>query len=252
MPPLATSLTDTELTELLDIIGQADSVELKVTLAESDHYGTVRALGMDTLDAQLRHVYFFDTPDLTLDEAGLVVRARRKQGKGDDSVMKLRPVMPATLPDELRAAPSFNVEVDASPEGYVCSGSLKATLETGIIKETIDAGGPISHLFSKEQQAFYEAHAPAGIELDELGVLGPVLVMKLPFFPPEFDRKMVAEMWFYPDFSRVLELSTRCATSEAFQVAAETRAFFARRGVDLTAEQAAKTRTTLEFFAARA
>ena len=34
-------------------------------------------------------------------------------------------------------------------------------------------------------------------------------------------------MWLYPDGSRVLELSTRCATNEAFQVAAESRAFLA-------------------------
>ena len=34
-------------------------------------------------------------------------------------------------------------------------------------------------------------------------------------------------MWLYPDGSRVLELSTRAATSEAFQVAAEVRAFLA-------------------------
>ena len=36
---------------------------------------------------------------------------------------------------------------------------------------------------------------------------------------------------------------------EAFQVAAETRAFLASKGVDLDTEQQTKTRTALEFFA---
>ena len=36
-------------------------------------------------------------------------------------------------------------------------------------------------------------------------------------------------MWLYPDGSRILELSTKCAPAEAFQVAAETRAFLPRR-----------------------
>ena len=49
---------------------------------------------MDPLDAQIRQVFFFDTPDLALNQAGVVVRARRVQGKGDDSVVKLRPVVP--------------------------------------------------------------------------------------------------------------------------------------------------------------
>jgi hypothetical protein len=56
-------------------------------------------------------------------------------------------------------------------------------------------------------------------------------------------------MWLYPDGSRILELSTKCAPTEAFQVAAETRAFLSSRGVDLAGAQATKTRTALEFFA---
>ena len=61
---------------------------------------------------------------------------------------------------------------------------------------------------------------------------------------------MVAEAWFYPDGSRILELSTKCAPSEAFQVAAETKAYLAGHGVDLTGEQQTKTATALKFFSA--
>jgi hypothetical protein len=60
---------------------------------------------------------------------------------------------------------------------------------------------------------------------------------------------MVAEMWSYPDGSRVLELSTRCATTDAFQAAAEARAFLVARGVEVTGEQQTKTRKALEYFA---
>ena len=56
-------------------------------------------------------------------------------------------------------------------------------------------------------------------------------------------------MWLYPDGSRILELSTKCPPAEAFQAAAETRAFLAERGVDLGGEQETKTRKALEFFA---
>ena len=89
-----------------------------------------------------------------------------------------------------------------------------------------------------------------GIALDDLTMLGPIFVLKLRFFPKEFARKMVAEMWLYPDGSRVLELSTKCVPSEAFQVAAEARAFLASRGVSSEGEQETKTRKALEFYSA--
>lgn len=108
---------------------------------------------------------------------------------------------------------------------------------------------PLRKLFSKEQRAFYEANAPDGIGLDELSVLGPIFVLKLRLDPQELGRRLVAEMWIYPDGSRVLELSTRCATNEAFQVAAESRAFLAKSGVDLSGEQQTKTRKALGYFA---
>ena len=56
-------------------------------------------------------------------------------------------------------------------------------------------------------------------------------------------------MWLYPDGSRILELSTKCAPAEAFNVAAETRAYLAGRGVVLTGVQQTKTRTALEYYA---
>ena len=49
---------------------------------------------MDPLQAEIRQVFFFDTPELTLQEHGVVVRGRRTQRKGDDTVVKLRPVVP--------------------------------------------------------------------------------------------------------------------------------------------------------------
>ena len=96
-----------QLMELLSLIKDSDSVELKVTVPESDQRSTVGSLGLDPLEAQIRQVYFFETPDLKLDKAGVVVRARRIQGKRSDSVVKLRPVEPAAMPDELRSSPAL-------------------------------------------------------------------------------------------------------------------------------------------------
>ena len=250
MADTSPTLSNEQLTEVLRLIKGADSVELKLSVPEADQRSTVAALGMDPLTAQIRQIVFFDTPDLTLDRHGMVVRARRIQGKGDDSVVKLRPVDPAQVPAKWRTAPGFRVEVDALPGGFVCSGTMKGTLNGNSVTRVLAGRSPQRKLFSKPQRAFFAAHAPEALGLDDLSVLGPIYVLKLRHKPPELGRRLVAEMWFYPDGTRVLELSTRCATTEAFQVAAEMRAYLAEHDVAVSGEQEMKTRKALELFTA--
>src|SRR6187431_2068082 len=184
---LAPGLTPERFEELMTLLQGADSVELKLTVPDGDQRSAVQALQMDPLEAEVRQVFFFDTPDLTLNQQGVIVRARRTPG-GDDSVVKLRPVVPSEVPAHLRALKGFGVEVDAMPGGFVCSGRLKSKLRAGKVKEAM---------------------------LGKRSILGPITVMKLKFSPDGYDGRMVAELWFYPDGSRILELSTKAATSDA-------------------------------------
>ncbi len=242
------NMTDEQLSEILALAGGSDSVELKLTVPEEHHRSTAIALGMDPIDAQIRMVSFFDTPELALNRAGVVVRARRVQGRVDDSVIKRRPVEPEHIPEEIRRSPGMVVELDAMPGGHVCSASMKGRLGQDDVRRCLAGERSIRKLFSKEQRAFYKAHAPAGLELEDLTLLGPILVLKLNFRPADIPRKMVAELWLYPDGSRILELSTKCPPAEMFQVAAESRAYLSDRGVDLSGEQQTKTATALDYF----
>ncbi len=98
-------LTDEQLVQMLDLARKSDSVELKLTVPAADHRTAIAGLGLDPLEAQIRQVFFFDTPELTLNAIGVVARARRIQGRAGDTVVKLRPVDPDGLPDELRQSP---------------------------------------------------------------------------------------------------------------------------------------------------
>jgi hypothetical protein len=243
------TLSSEQLAQVLRLLKGADSVELKVSVPDADRRSAVAALGMDPLDAQIRQVAFFDTPDLALHRHGVVVRARRIQGKPGDSTVKLRPLVPDELPAGLRKSPNFGVEVDAMPGGFVCSGTMKAVVDPAEAKDVLGGRRPVRKLFTKEQREFFSAYAPEGIQLESLSLLGPINVLKLKFRPAGYGRRLVAELWTYPDGTRVLELSTKCLPNEAFEAAAETRAFLAGVGIDLLAEQQTKTRTALEFFA---
>ena len=225
----------------------ADSVELKLTIPESIQRSTVQALGIDPLGAQVRLVYFYDTPDL------------RSRAKGSWCVRAAWPAgattpwsscgrwCPPSCRASVRESPMCMVEVDAMPGGHVCSASLKGAPNTPVL-DVMAGSAPLRKLFSKEQRAFYAEHAPEGIGFEDLSLLGPIFVLKLKGTPDGYARKLVVELWLYPDGTRILELSTKCAPGEAFQVAAESRAFLAERGIDLGGAQTTKTRKALQFF----
>jgi hypothetical protein len=245
-------LTDEQLTDILALAEGSDSVELKLSINDADRRATINALGLDPLQCQIRQVYFFDTPDLKVSKSGVVVRARRVQGRGDDSTIKLRPIRPEELTSELRQTPGFKVEVDAMPGGkYVCSASMSAALGKDDVRPVAGKARPIRKLFSKAQRAFYDAHAPEGIALDDLSILGPIFVLKTKFTPDRFGRPMVAEFWLYPDATAMLELSTKCLPAQTFQTAAEARASLLRHGVKMSGEQNTKTRKALDIYSAR-
>jgi hypothetical protein len=247
----AKPLSGEDLAKILQLAKNATSIELKLSVPLGGHRATVKSIGLDPVEAQPRQAYFFDTPDLALNRAGVVVRARRIQGGRADTVVKLRPVDPATLDPELRRSGAFKTEVDIMPGGFVCSASFKGNC-TGQEVLDVSAGTlPLSKIFSKEQRAFFQTHAPAGVTLDQLTILGPTFLLKAKHQPKNFDRPLTVEMWLYPDGRRILEVSTKCLPEEAFQVGTEFKVYLAGRGIALGAQQEAKTKTTLEFFGAR-
>jgi hypothetical protein len=247
---MSTRMVGDDLVRLLELMKGADSVELKLTVPEESHRSALAALGVDPLEAQIRQVFFFDTPDLALNAAGVVARVRRIQGRDGDSVVKLRPVVPDQIPDDVRRSPTFGVEVDAMPGGYVCSASLKGTVRRAAVLKSVSGEKRLSKLFSSDQRAFFRTHAPDGLTIDDLSVLGPIFVLKLKLPSATFRRRIVVEMWLYPDGARILELSTKASPEEALMVAIEVRQFLEDRGIDTSGEQQTKTRTALEFFAA--
>ena len=239
-----------QLAGLLGVLPDVGGVELKLSVPDSDHQQVLRTLGIDSLDAEVRQVAFVETPDLRLFEAGLVVRVRRTQRKPADTTVKLRPMLPADVPEGLRGLPGFKVEVDASPSGFTSSCSVTAEIPDRRAKELLAGERELADVLTEEQRGVLLGRLPEGIGLGDLVVLGPLTLLKAKFAPADYPRRMVAELWFLPDGSRILELSAKCEPAEAFQAAAETKIFLAGHGLDLGAPQEMKTRSALAALAA--
>ena len=244
-------LSSKEMATVLRLLKDSGSVELKLTVPAEGHRAAARSIGLDAVEAQPRQAYFFDTPDLALNRAGIILRARRFQGGKGDTVVKFRPVDPAKIDPELRRSDSFKVELDAMPGGFVCSASFKGSCDGSEVADVAAGAMPLRSLFSKEQLAFFDARAPKTIRMDKLVVLGPILLLRAKHNAKEIGRNVVVELWIYPDGSHVFEVSTKCEPRDAFQVAAEFRAYLAERGIAEGAAQESKTRTALMYFKQR-
>ena len=243
-------LSQADIEKVTQLVKGSGSVELKITVPATGHRATIRSIGLDPVEAQPRQAFFFDRPDLALNKAGLIIRARRIQGGTGDTVIKLRPVDPATIDPDLRRSDSFKVELDAMPGGFVCSASMKGVCTGQEVLDVTTGDAAIRSLFSREQRDFFQEHAPEGITLNSLVTLGPIFVLRAKHRAKDFDERIVVEMWLYPDGSRVLEISTKALPSEAFQVAAEFRGWLMRNGIDADGPQATKTKTALEILSA--
>ena len=245
------ALTSEEVATVLELGKGSHSIELKLFVPAKGHSATIKGLKLDPVEAQPRQAFFFDTPSLDLYKAGIVVRARRIQGGRADTVIKLRPVDPAGIDARLQRSASLKIEVDVMMGGFVCSASLKGACTGQEVLDTAAGDASLSSLFSKEQRDFFDAHAPAGITLDSLAILGPTFLLRSKYQPKSFNRPITVEMWLYPDGSRILEISTKSLPEEAFQVAAEFKNYLARRGISSGASQGTKTKTALEYFSSR-
>jgi len=234
-----------ETSDVLGILKASTSIEIKVTIP-FDNRDILRSLGFDPVDAEPRQVYFFDTPDLALNKAGLIVRARRRPGGRGDTVVKLRPVHPQMVDRKLFANKLFKVEVDVLHGGYVCSASAKGKCTSKDVYEVTEARQPLKSIFNEEQREFFRAHAPEDLKLSKLVGLGPVFMLCMKTQPKEFDREMTVELWLYSDGSRTLELSTKGPPDEAFDLGAKFRSFLAGTKLMREAEAATKTSTALK------
>jgi hypothetical protein len=241
------SLSPEDMRKVLDLAKDSKSIELKLSVPVEGHRAAVASVGLDPVEAQPRQVYFFDTPDHALNRAGLIIRARRRQGGRADTVVKLRPVDPAKVDAELKRSDAFKVELDAMPDGFfVCSASYKGVATGQEVLDVADGTKPLRSLFSKEQCAFYDAHAPAGIDMNSLLAQGPIFLLKAKHRPKSFRRDITVEMWLWNDGKHILEISTKCEPAEAFQVGTEFKAYLMDHGIDLGAPQETKTKTAME------
>ena len=228
------------------------AVEIKVTVIAEQEELVRETVRKADLDPVRRRVFFFDTDDLALLGAGVVLRARVTRDDDDDSTVKLRPVDPAKIGRRWkRETKGFEIELDIVGDVPTCSAKLEQTQRRGEIDAVADEERPIRKLFSDDQEDLLGEYKPDKVSWGDLKVLGPIKVEKWEWSPRGFPHEVTIEEWVLPDKSDFLELSIKVDPGEAIEAGDAFRALLVEHKLNPDGDAQAKTRWALEFFTAR-
>lgn len=231
------------------LVSGVNAIEIKATIPETQVDSTLARFGLTIANDQERYIYFYDTPDLDLNKAGIITRARRVVGDDHDSTVKFRPVIPEHVAAKWRTFPLFKIEADASEKGVVKSASFSMPVQKGVIKRIAAGDKKVGELFTKDQQAFLLGMANRNIDFSKLLVFGPLRAHRWKFEDPGCPWPITAELWVREDGARLMEASIKTPAVQAAAAIAGFMAFLAEFGAERDIEEQAKTRWALEYYA---
>jgi hypothetical protein len=233
-------------------VAGSDDVELKATVPHKQIHWSLKRYNLTTSNDEERFIYFFDTPELDLFHAGVVLRARRIVGGEHDSTVKLRPVDPKRVPNEWKRYKGFKIESDASENGIVTSASFTMPVAKGAIKRVASGELGVAALLTDEQRRFLRDVAKLEFELSRLHIMGPMRAQRWKFSDPALPWPITAELWRRDDGALILEASIKAPVEQAAVAAGGFLAHLAEIGAERDHAQEAKTRWALDHYAGRA
>ena len=139
--------------ERADAVAAMDAVEIKVTVRPDQELRAERTMELNEDTADVRVIYFYDTPSLDLFNAGVALRARLVKGDDDDSTVKFRPVEAASISKDWTRLKGFKLEADCVGDRVVCSASLTALQKRDEIDKVAKGKRPIESYSRKTRSA---------------------------------------------------------------------------------------------------
>jgi hypothetical protein len=230
-------------------IAAMDAVEIKLTIRPDQELLAERAMQVNEDNAEVRLIYFYDTPGLDLFKAGVVLRARLLKGDDDDSTVKFRAVDVASVQQNWQETKGFKLEADWCGDRVVHSASLTTLQNRNEIDEVAAGKRPIGKLFSRDQERFLSQVYTNPLDLTELRVFGPVRVLRWKPEQETFPHELTLEEWRLPNGEDLVEVSIKVGPKEARQAREDFDAHLKSLGLNPEgSSQEAKTCTALEYF----
>lgn len=226
-----------------------DAVEIKVTIRPDQELLAERAMALNEDTAEVREIYFYDTPQLDLFDAGVALRTRLVKGDADDSTVKFREVEVTNIAEYWKQQPGFKLEADCVGDRVVCSASLTVQQKRDEIDAVAKGKRSIEKLFSKEQERLLGELYKGTVDFGALHVLGPIRVLRWKLKEKGFAYELTLEEWRLPNGEDLVEVSIKTPPGEALQARMAFEQHLRELGLDPMGAQETKTRTALNYFA---
>lgn len=233
-------------------IADMHAVEIKVTVRPDQELRAERAMALNEDTAEVRVLYFYDTLQLDLFNAGVVLRARLVKGDKDDSTVKFRPVETTKIAEEWRQLKGFKLEADCVGDRVICSASLTTPQKRNEIDDVANGKRPIEKLFSKNQERFLGEFYKGTVDFEKLHVLGPIRVLRWKVKQKGFAHELTLEEWRLPNGEDLVEVSIKTPPGKASQAQKDFDQHLRELGLDPEGAQETKTRTALNYFVSAA
>jgi hypothetical protein len=230
-------------------LAEMDAVEIKVTIRPDQELRAERTMELNEDTADVRVIYFYDTPRLDLFKAGVALRARLVKGDDDDSTVKFRPVEAEKISNDWKQVKGFKMEADCVGERVVCSASLTALQKRDEIDQVAKGKRPIDKLFSKDQERFLAEFYKHPVDFGKLRIMGPIRVLRWKLKHENFPHELTLEEWRLPDGEDLVEVSIKTEPNKAAEAQRDFDKHLRELGLDPEGAQETKTRTALEYFA---
>lgn len=227
------------------------AVEIKMTVKPEEELRALRTFELDEETAEVRVVYFYDTPKLDLFTGGIALRARLVKGDTDDSTVKVRPVDPGKVSEAWRHTTGFKVEADATGPKIIRSASLTVNQKPADIEGVAAKEKPIYTLFDRDQVRFLAEFSNKPVDFEKLKVLGPIRVLRWKTKHEKFHHALTVEEWRLPNGNDLVEVSIKVQPEESVEAKKQFEAHLTKIGLDPKGAQQTKTLTALQYFASQ-
>ena len=178
------------------------------TLIEVSHDSSrvLKSLGFDPRTSKRADIYFYDTHDLKLFGAGLMISSRSMKSAPDDISVKARPVVINELDPSWLSMRGFSCSIEESKTKSETTCSLIRKASHHRIIDVAEGRRTLSSLLTQDQDLFANDFGAYDSFKKDVRVLGPIVSLSWGAKTNSGSR-VECEYWKLADGTEFLELS---------------------------------------------
>jgi hypothetical protein len=222
--------------------------ELHVPICDATPKEVERHLELNSQDAKVGAIFYFDTKDLDYLNKGSIFRTKKPSDKKTGTTtVKVRPISYESVGSGWENVDGFRCEYDRTTAGVASSCRVKLKHPKDMIDAVIRGYVKIPQIYGSTQRAFVSEYSKLPVKWDHLRAYGPIPFTKWELELKNFPEIVDVEIWELIPNESIIEVSTRAEGEDVDRVMGRLRRLVERSGLTICQKSLSKTRTALEY-----